>query len=323
MRGLIFFLILSISGCGIFDNAEESPRPEYDWEELRQFKDKWNSALEITDDDVLYIAQEKDLYVSKDFGTSFSLIETPDSATIVKIRNLDKLYIIGRVYRSSGGVLGSSTNWLYASSDDGKTWQEITGGFLMQDVTYSNGIIYIGVNGGVVSLDLEKGDKKRIQLFNSKMSDAIEEIEATRKGKIVLATHDGLYATTDQGNNWARVSGHISKDDDFIKSIEIDDFDTIFALQNSNLYRVTGDSFEWNTMTIGGGNDQIKLINNKEMVLLKINDLYISSTAEISFEKTLDGSELGESVYIQEVNTFSNGGIIINTFDKIFKGEIK
>ncbi|MBO6523793.1 MAG: hypothetical protein JJ971_08215 [Balneolaceae bacterium] len=323
MRGLIFLLvfIVSISGCGLFDASEEKPKPEYEWEELGQFRDRWNTAVEITPDDILFIAQDEKLFRSTNHGEDFQRLSTPDSADIVRIRTLNnKLYIIGDVYRPDGGDWGRDVSWIYVSEDNGQSWEVVTGGYIMQDITYLNNRLHIGRKHGVTTLDLETGESFRNSFIHSKLSDHIEEIEVTSDGRIFLASHDGLHASFDNGETWTKVSTNIHKNYDFFRSLEIDENDNLYLSEYERIYKVMGQELYWEHYKIKNGNDQIKLLPDNKLLLLASDDLKISDRDELSFMEIQPKSTQEYGPYFDFIDTFSNGNIILAGHSHVFLG---
>ena len=323
MRELVVLsvVILTFSGCGIFDASEKKPKPEYEWEEFGQFRDKWNTAVEITPDNVLFIAQDEKLFRSTNRGENFQRLSTPDSANIVRIRTLNqKLYIIGNVYRPDGGDWGRNVSWVYVSEDNGQSWDIVTGGYIMQDITYYDNRLHIGRKHGVTTLDLETGESFRNSFIYSKLSDHIEEIKVTSDGRIFLASHDGLHASFDNGETWAKVSVNVPKTADFFRSLEIDENDNLYLSEYERIYKVMGDELYWERYNTSLGNDLIKLIPDNKLLLLASNELKIADRDELSFKRIEPKSSQEYGPYFDFIDVFSNGEIILAGYSHVFLG---
>ena len=226
MKALIYFvsIIFFLSGCGLLNSKNDNEDPLYDWVEITKFKSEWITAIATNGENELYVAQSNQLSYSDDAGDNFKRFTAPDSADIKKLKVYDRLYMIGDVHVNRGGFFGSFISYVYASDDNGRNWEEITGGYIMQDLVASKGNLHIGRKHGVTTFDLE-GDSVlyRNSFINSKLSDHIEEITASEEGIIYLASHDGIHSSEDDGKNWNSISSDIDKDDDFIRSISIDE----------------------------------------------------------------------------------------------------
>lgn len=324
MRELIILsvMILTFLGCGIFDASEKKAKPEYEWVELVEFRNKWNTALEVTPDDIVFIAQKEKLFRSINYGESFQRLTTPDSADIVRIRTLNnKLYFIGNVYRPNGGDWGRSVSWIYVSEDNGESWEILTGGYIMQDVTYYDNRVHIGRKHGVTTFDLETGESFRNSFIHSKLSDHIEEIEVTSDGRIFLVSHDGLHASFDNGETWTKVSKNIHKDDDFFRSIEIDENDNLYLSQYERIYKVMGEDMYWERYNTQLGNDQIKLIEDNKLLLLASDELKIADRDGLSFKEIQPESTQEYGPNFEYIDTFSDGGILLGGYNNIFLGK--
>ncbi len=324
MRELITISIIFvlISGCGLMDSSEQKQKFKYDWREVPRFKEWSNTAIEVTGKDVLYVAQYNELYKSTDFGKSFSRVLTPDSSDISKIRYLDnKLYIIGNTFHSGPGLTGNFISWVYVSENEGESWEEITGGYIMQDLTFYNDRIHIGRKHGVTTLDLNTGETFRNSFIYSKLSDHIEEIEATSDGKIFLASHDGLHVSLDNGESWEKASKNISKNDDFFRSVEIDEHNDLYVAESGRIYKVLGESLHWESYYSRPYNDQIKLLPNNKILILDSYILKISDREELQFENIGPQSTLEHGPYFKFIDSFSNGDIVLAGHSNLFIGK--
>lgn len=282
-------------GCGLTNSDKKKSQELYEWNELSLFNKSWVTAIATSGENELYIAQDNLMSYSENFGKTFTWSNAPDSAKIKKIKIYDRLYIIGDVYREGGGFWGSTTSYLYASGDKGEHWEEITGGFIMQDFVIADGKIQIGRKHGVTTFDLEADSILYKNSFvNTKLSDHMEEITSSSDGSIYVSSHGGIHASYNGGQSWEKISRTIHKDDDHIRSIIVDDdSDMIYGTNYSHIYYRNKADAIWdkkeeristevvrllsNNAIIIAGSDKIKLANNEDMRFQKVGPIHISS----------------------------------------------
>ncbi len=255
-------LLLSISiGCGLTNSDKDKSQELYEWNELSLFSKSWVTAIATSGENELYIAQDNLLSYSENSGKTFTWSNAPDSAKIKKIKIYDRLYIIGDVYRESGGFWGSITSYLYASYDKGENWEEITGGFIMQDFVVDDGKIHIGRKHGVTTFYLEADSILYKNSFvNSRLSDHMEEITASSDGSIYVSSHGGIFASYNGGENCEKISRTIHNDSDHIRSIiRDDDNDLIYGDPYHYIYHRHTRCYTWETESKGVWTDVIRL----------------------------------------------------------------
>ena len=327
MRGYSFLIIglFVIVSCDLSNQSPDDVNSNlYEWVEITNFKDAWITALAVSEEDNLYLAQSKKLFIQKAGDRFFNRISTPDSAKIVRIRKFnEKLFIIGDVYRQGGGpgVWGRNVSYLYVSTDEGNNWEEVIGGFVMQDVTYHDNRIHIGRKHGVTTVDINTGEEFRNRFIESKLSDHIEEIETSKNGEIVVASHDGLHISRNNGEDWTKLSKRIRKENDWISSIEFDTDNKLYALQSSRTYILDVASGNYESFKNGYSNDQHKIVDEIEIVkvggsMVRIANLNVMKFTDISPDK-----DEGVNYNFEYVDVFSDGRIIIGGVDELFIGK--
>lgn len=284
---IALFLSLGI-GCGLLNSDKEKLEIEsvYEWEELLHFKGEWITAVAAKGENEIYVAQSNRLSYSKDGGKVFERLNIPDSADVTQIKIFDRLYIIGEVYNSDVGYWGTKQGYIYASDDNGESWEEITGGFVMQDFTILENRLHIGRNHGVNTFDLEGDSLLYANSFiHSKLSDHMETITAAKDGTIYLGSHAGVYASYDDGENWIKVSTTISKDHDHVRSIVVDnETDVIYASSDDRLYYRNKDEIVWEKKSIDYGTESVRLLSKNRIIISHSRQVSMADRNEMVFE---------------------------------------
>jgi len=323
MRRVSIFLVgLTVfASCSVFNEDQGNDSQLYSWHEITRFKNAWITALSVTENDDLYLAQSNELYVQKEGESTFYRLNSPDSADITRIRDFkEKLFIIGDVYQRDLGDWGRDVSYLYLSNDGGTTWEEIIGGFIMQDITFHENRIHIGRKHGVTTIDYNTREVFTNSFIHSELSDHIEEIKTSKNGEIVVASHDGLHISNSQGQDWSILTHRINKDDDWIRSIEFDSTNKLYALQANRTYILDMESGEIETIRDGLGNNQHKIISSDEIVKAGDSWVQIAKLDEMIFNDITPKKTGNEYFGFEFVDSFSDGRIIIAGLNHFFIG---
>lgn len=326
MKALVYFvtIIFFLSGCGLLNSKNDKKDPLYDWEEIARFKSEWITAIATNGENELYVAQSNKLSYSDDAAETFKSFTAPDSADITKIKIHDRLYIIGDVYRSGGGFWGSIVSYVYASDDNGRNWEEIVGGFLMQDIIISENMLHIGKKHGVISYDLEGDSIYSSNLFlYSKLSDHMEELTASEDGTVYVSSHGGIFASYDRGKNWEKISSSISKNYDHIKSLAVDDEnDVIYAAEYRRLYYRKKDEVIWAKIKVNSGTEKVRLLSNNTIITADWNQVNLANKLDLDFRNI--GPEYEETetdiLSLEFLEIFTDNKIVVAGYDHIFIG---
>lgn len=310
-RYCVLFIVFLLNACLFADDRDSDEVKPVEWIEIERFRSSWITAIEVDKDDILYVAEEEKLLRSMNYGGSFQLVSTPDSASIVQIRSLDKLYIIGDVYRSSGGFFGSRVSWLYSYNDEEHSWKVIDGGYRMQDVTWYNNRVHIGRVHGITSIDLITGEKIKHNLIDSELSDHIEEIEASTNGALFMASHEGVHASYDNGENWQEITKGFSSDKDWARSIEIDEGENVYALQSYRLIKYLNSDSKWDISNKEYYSDKIELMGSNRLLMLSTSELKYADRDEQKFTEIQPVSKRQTGPYFEYLDVFSNDNIVL------------
>ncbi|MBR9916613.1 hypothetical protein GYB29_02715 [bacterium] len=326
MKALIYFvsIIFFLNGCGLLNSKNDKEDPLYDWVEITKFKSEWINAIATNGENELYVANEDVLNYSNDGGKTFQSFSTPDSVHIKKIRVYESLYMIGDVLIENGGVFLGFTNYVYVSDDNGRNWEEITGGYIMQDLVVSKGNLHIGRKHGVTTFDLE-GDSVlyRNSFINSKLSDHIEEITASEEGIIYLASHDGIHSSEDDGKNWNSISSDIDKDDDFIRSISIDEQnEIIYAAESDRIYFKEKNASFWEKTKVNIGTQLVRSLRDSKVIAADSDEVFLAQGKDFNFENIGPFYEETEYDFLnfEYLEVFSDNKIVVGGYFHLFIG---
>ncbi|HCT51783.1 MAG TPA: hypothetical protein DF712_04925 [Balneola sp.] len=330
MKHLIFIATLTLSSiilnsCGLLGSSEEKQKEElYEWKQLVGFKSGSITAIATHGENVLYIAQSNRLSYSEEAGKNIKRFTAPDSADITKIKVYDRLYIIGDVYRSGAGFWGNRVSYVYASDDNGSNWEEIVGGFRMQDIVVSENMLHIGKKHGVITFDLEGDSVYKSNLFlYSKLSDHMEEITASADGSVYVSSHGGIFATFDRGTTWEKISTTIGKDYDHIKSIAVDDeSDMIYAAEYRRLYYREKNEVKWIKKSINSGTEKVRLLSDNKIVTVDWDQVNYADKNSFEFQNIGPYYEQKESEYfsLEMLEVFTDNKIVVAGDEHIFVG---
>lgn len=325
-KAYLIFLFLAVSvGCGLTNSDKKEKQELYEWDELSLFKKAWVTAIATFGENELYIAQDNLLSYSENSGKTFTWFTAPDSAEVKRIKIYDRLYVIGNVYREYGGFWGSTTSYLYASDDMGKSWEEITGGFIMQDFVIADGKIHIGRKHGVTTFDIEADSVLYLNGFlNSKLSDHMEEITASSDGSIYVSSHGGIFASYNGGQSWEKISSTIYKSEDHIRSIIVDDDnDMIYGAGYNHIYYRNKEDIIWDKEGVGISTEVVRLLRNNDIVITGSDKIKLANKVDMKFQDigpVYNKKDENDVLSFEYLEIFSDDKIIAADFDHIYIG---
>lgn len=329
---LAFFLII---GCGVSDTKTENSDP-YLWSEYTQFDGNINS-IEITAQNELYVVTEKSLYYSSDQGASFSNKKLPDSMTGRKVRVYeDEIFVIAdydtnRIDTTTYFVT-VSVSALFKLENLQDEWTVLVDQMSMSDVLVLNDNIYIGASGpigdgaGIRTLNKLTGDDVYIELFKSKMVDEIDEL-IIYENQILASSHDGIYASSDDGHSWNRITEIFDKDNDDFPNLDIDANNMLYAYRPKRIYGLTPDN-DWHIFYLPGNYthyDQYALIETGLVLadghggcfdLLELEEGELAKRTISYCESEFGNDYLG----ISQIEAFSNGDVAAISSERLFIG---
>lgn len=317
MRRVIYTslgLLIWVS-CNVSNTAEEF---EFEWNEVAQFQRNQITAIHVSDSDELYVATGKRLFRSVSRNEAYIRLNSPDSASVIKIRTFeDRIIILTNVFQRDIGNFGEDVNFLYQSVDDGFTWQEIASGFTMQDVAYQDNKIHIARTKGITTIDLNSGVTSANQIVDSKLSDVMDEIEVSPDGKIVVACHEGVFISEDNGANWTEIATQIGKDNDWIRSIEFRGND-LYALESSRVYRIDLTTDEVETHKGFVGYEELEITSTGQIIKLGSSKLGIANLDNLNFANIFPTNVSEERLSLDFVDSFADGTLAITAGEKLY-----
>ncbi|HEY9166572.1 MAG TPA: YCF48-related protein [Candidatus Kryptonia bacterium] len=187
-----------------------------------------------------------DLYVFSDMKLSVS----PDRGKTWTLLNYDEADLLTFCKTESNMYVGTTSNGIYRSSDNGKSWSQINNGLLKAGVFHmaaSGKNIYAGTKGFGVSRSTDGGKEWIVSRLDSAASTFpshfITALEA-HGDNLYVRTWNKFYASTDKGASWidSNIGGRQGRG--FASSLAVRDSD-IFASTGDGLLHSTDNGRTW------------------------------------------------------------------------------
>ncbi|WP_157464734.1 WD40/YVTN/BNR-like repeat-containing protein [Balneola vulgaris] len=332
----ISLLMLVTVSCGLINGDKGSEKlklPPYLLFEKKQLPISVFRGTNLIDGEIVHIFGDEKWLESTNHGMTFSINYNPDGVRFTKVLEFnDTYYALGShaVNHPQFGDVDSlpfifgNTNSIFVS-DDAETWEQMIRMENMRDFIFQDDtLLHMGTDGGITTLNMVS-DSSRVRLFySSKLFDLINDFHITKTGTILAGCHDGIFRSTDRGENWERTSRpEISKNDD-----SIDHFyrskDSIYAV-GTKIHVSNDDGITWNQVEYGFTNEEGDFIEiGGEGVFITESGYIYSATyygllisrieepknSTFILEHPIDNNDLTYSKY-DEILAFKNGDIIV------------
>ncbi len=318
MKKIVWVILglIIIQGCNL--SSSDLSDFEYNWARVAQFSREQITAIHVSKENDLYIATGKKLYKSFDIHSTYLRVNSPDSASIVRIKSFeDRILLLTNVFDEDLGHFGEDVSFVYQSLDDGLTWQVLASGFSMQDVSYHNNRIHIGRINGITTYDLETDNILFSQIVDSKLNDEMEEIEVSPDGKIAVSCHEGVFISENNGDTWTEIATQIHKDDDWIKAIEFNGND-LLALESSRVYRIDLLTDAVDTHKGFIGYEELELTKTGEVIKLGASKLGVAYQNELTFQNIYPADISDTQLNLNFVDSFADGTLAITAGEKLY-----
>lgn len=195
---------------------------------VRCFIEKGNFLFAGTDDGVFYTTNS---------GQNWNR-----TSTFLNEKDISCFCVNGNILFAA--ILGASTTTglgVYASTDNGVTWTAVNYGFPSFTTIYSmvnyNGYIYGTSNDGQIYRTTNNGGLW--QLVNSGMSTFYNPVYAIAKfnNNLIVGCNDGIFLTTNQGQNWYSQNQGITPGSQFQFNCITKCGNYVFAPANNGIWR--------------------------------------------------------------------------------------
>tara|TARA_R110002050_G_scaffold284054_2_gene433030 strand:+ start:1772 stop:2830 length:1059 start_codon:yes stop_codon:yes gene_type:complete len=240
---LVFFLC----SCGLFTEDdkgdEEESYPSFELTEQPHFASRPITDLYIDSSGINYIGTFEGIAIEHIQG-DFAYLDAEVTSKSARIKEMYGVYYA----RSGDKSLISST--------DGKSWAEVMKfeESIYDYVVLKSGRIVIGIFEGVYYKDPEEIEWTRKRFFfagnNISNINRISHLVETEAGDLIAGTHNGIYRSLDEGENWERVSGKISKEEDDISQLLVKENGDILAYATRYAYVSEDNGDSWFTSTL-------------------------------------------------------------------------
>ncbi|MFA5668092.1 MAG: sialidase family protein [Balneolaceae bacterium] len=276
-----FVLVLFLTGCGLLSEKDKKKEdyPAFKLIKLHDFNNR-----PITE---VYINSKETNYVGTWEGITFEL----KGGDIVYL-NAELTSRASRIKEINGKYYAKSGNSSFITSIDGKKWTEVVEikEPLFDYVVLESGRIVLASFEGVYYKD--PGDNewtnKKFFFAGSSISypNNVRHLVATKNGVLVVGTHDGMYRSLDEGENWEKTSDKISKVHDDISQLLAKENGEVIAYADQFAFLSRDDGATWSTYTLPNKGDVPKAVedNGIEYAIFgaelwarrSSNDLYVN-----------------------------------------------
>lgn len=282
--------------------------------------------IRTTGESQILAATSNGVWLSNDYGTSWSQVKTFDTA-------------VHRVYQSQAGTYYAITNYgVYISEGTSfRTWTKMGGLHYVKairDITEdSSGNLYISTDLGVFRLNSEdvpfiEDNWEKLPIFGPRSSEAYgvlydgDYTSSAGEGRLLVSNELGLLESTDEGRSWQ----YITELETQIKVRRFYQTNThIFALADTAIYRQekgtatfvkVADLSTSKTRQMEIYNDQIYITSNLGPLRSSSDDIYTDS--DISF--TVIWPEINVNNYRVVVTSLKaiDGTLFVGTDRRMF-----
>jgi photosystem II stability/assembly factor-like uncharacterized protein len=254
----------------------------------------------------------------------FGLFKSPQAAAGFKLANAGfKASWIYNFFEGASGTYYTATNGsAYSSTDKGKTWKRLIDfGLNHYSVCEHGNYIFIGRNDGVMrSADGGSTWGYVKNGFSIGTQQNVHQLLVTSSGTILAATGGGMYRTTNDGNDWTKMTvfGSNTK----IRSITQWQNGDLYASANYKLYKSVDDGATWTQVPLGklvspafdldGNIEVIDYLSDSK------NHLYINFGGSF-YIKSTDNGENWNKVTIPTIGDITNiTSIVFGRNDSLF-----
>ena len=182
--------------------------------------------------------------------------------------------------------------------------------------------MHVAQISGVRTVDLQTGEYTYHKLFDSKLTDVIDDM-IEFQGNVLVSSHDGIYGSFDNGGHWERITDWLSKDRDHFKFLQVDSEGTLYAQSRNRVYTMTSD-YNWSINYLHENYDAFAVLapglgiaakfKDVHLLELKVNDRAESTSA--MFDEVM----LESLTEVKQIEAFANGNIAIREYENLFIG---
>lgn len=302
-------LVLFLTSCGLLSEKDKKEDyPAFRFIEQPHFTSRPITEVYIDSKGTNYVGTWEGITLEYKKNT-FGYLDRELTSSASRIKE-----IRGKYYAKAG----TSS---FISSVDGKTWTEIVEieEPLFDYVVLESGRIVLASFEGVYYKDPGETEWTNKKFFFAGKSfiypNNIRHLVASKSGIIVAGTHDGMYRSLDEGENWEKTSDKISKIHDDITQLLAKENGEFIAYADQFAFLSRDNGATWSTYTLPEKGDVPKAIeeNGIEYAIFggdiwarrTSDDLYVN----LELTKEMGKKESEAAPYIQ--NFYLRGDKII------------
>ena len=267
------------------------------WIEVHWGIKEGSVVLHVVDDTTYFISLSDDnnFNISNDAGESWTPVVLPNFR-----RNINAILSINAIIRNGSDLfLATSTNGVYRSTDNGKSWIEANNRLtfkIIHAVFTRNDTVFAGTNSGMY-ISTDNGNNWKV--INSGINYGADIYSITQIGTLLFIGSNGgtkgnvggggVYRSRDNGDNWSEVSNGLTDENSFTPKIMCLAAvgTTLFAGTSNGIYRSLDSGKHW---TSAGQSNPI-LLNKSTLSFAVIGTTLIAGTEANGMFRTTDNGE--------------------------------
>jgi photosystem II stability/assembly factor-like uncharacterized protein len=194
-------------------------------------------SLYVNSDDEIFAGTFRDgIYRSSDKGNTWTY------------SGLSTLSVYTITMNSNGDIFAGTVDEILKSTDDCENWINIckTYARVFALKIDTSDVLFAGTFGNGIYRSTDKGESWRKKTSGLENSD-VNSIDMNSRGHLFVGTSDGLFYTTNDGNNWLDPSNGLLQNNCYVA---INSEDVIFAGGGAGLYRSTDNGNSWTDISL-------------------------------------------------------------------------
>jgi photosystem II stability/assembly factor-like uncharacterized protein len=200
------------------------------------------NVLAISDTNIFAGTDGNGIYLSTNKGANWISANNG-----ISVNNINALGVNGGVIYAGGYNYGGNSS-IYTSTDKGKSWSQVTTCGYVYAFSFSGSNIYAATDSGISIWNYD--GKIRTYVKTILKDKIINSIAVNGKNIVVGAYYDGVYLSTDSGENWTQVNnGLISKN--IVNSLIYNGANILAGTEDVGVFLSTNNGNNWTKSSSG------------------------------------------------------------------------